>query len=237
MSTVAILYPGHSAEDEFTQLEGLVPGACFPVIHTWEGSTDHDVAALLKLGCRDLLEPPAKEAGRAGADAVMWACTSGSFVYGWEGCAEQARWVADASGAPSSSTSLAFAAAVRHLGLSRVSVAATYPEDVASHFVEFLGGAGITVTALSTYDVPSGEDAGLLGSDWVLGVAKAADVSGAQALLIPDTALHTLAIIGHLEEAIGMPVLTANQVTAWHGLQLAGHPATAQGLGTLFEAH
>jgi maleate cis-trans isomerase len=236
MSTVAILYPGHSAEDEFAQLEGMVSGARFPVIHTWEGSTDHDVEALLKLGSRDLLEPPAKEAAQAGADAVMWACTSGSFVYGWEGCAEQAHWVAEASGAPSSSTSLAFAAAVQHLGLSSVSVAATYPEDVASHFVKFLGGAGIWVTALSTYDVPSGEDAGLLGSDWVLEVAKAADVSGAHALLIPDTALHTLAIIGQLEEAVGMPVLTANQVTAWHGLKLAGHPAIAEGLGSLFEA-
>lgn len=236
MSTVAILYPGHSAEDEFTQLEGIVSGARFPVIHTWEGSTDHDVEALLKLGSRDLLEPPAKEAAQAGADAVMWACTSGSFVYGWEGCAEQARWVAEASGAPSSSTSLAFAAAVQHLGLSRVSVAATYPEDVASHFVQFLGGADIAVTALSTYDVPSGEDAGLLGSDWVLNVAAAADVSGAEALLIPDTALHTLAIIGELEEAIGMPVLTANQVTAWQGLKLAGDPANTQGLGALFEA-
>ncbi|MCH6468426.1 maleate cis-trans isomerase family protein [Sinomonas terrae] len=237
MSTVAILYPGHSAEDEFAELEGIVPGARFPVIHTWEGSTDHDVDALLKLGSRDLLEPPSKEAGQAGADAVMWACTSGSFVYGWDGCAEQAGWVEAASGAPSSSTSLAFAAALRHLGLSRVSVAATYPDDVASHFVEFLGKGGITVTALSTYDVPSGEDAGLLGADWVLDVAKAADISGAEALLIPDTALHTLAIIGELEATLGIPVLTANQVTAWQGLKLAGHPATAEGLGRLFEAH
>lgn len=236
MSTVAILYPGHSAEDEFAQLEGLVPGALFPVIHTWEGSTDHDVEALLRLGSRDLLEPPAKEAAQGGADAVMWACTSGSFVYGWEGCAEQARWVEDASGVPSSSTSLAFAAAVHHLGLSRVSVAATYPDDVASHFAAFLDGAGITVTAMSTYDVPSGEDAGLLGSDWVLNVAKAADIAGAEALLIPDTALHTLAVIGELEEEVGIPVLTANQVTAWQGLKLAGHPATARGLGALFEA-
>jgi maleate cis-trans isomerase len=235
MSTVAILYPGHSAEDEFQQLGARIPGAQFPVIHTWEGSTDHDVDALLELGSRELLEPPAKEAAQAGADSVMWACTSGSFVYGWDGCLEQAGWVASASGVPSSSTSLAFAAAVHHLGLTRVSVAATYPKDVASHFVEFLGADGITVTALSTYDVPSGEDAGLLGPDWVLETARAADISGAECLLIPDTALHTLAILPELEETVGLPVLTANQVTAWQGLKLAGHPASAGRLGTLFE--
>lgn len=214
----------------------IVREARFPVIHTWEGSTDHDVDALLELGSRALLEPPSKEAAQAGADVVMWACTSGSFVYGWEGCAEQAGWVAAASGLPSSSTSLAFAAALQHLGLSRVSVAATYPKDVASHFAEFLGKGGITVTALSTYDVPSGEDAGLLSGEWVLDVAKAADISGAEALLIPDTALHTLAIIPELEATLGIPVLTANQVTAWQGLKLAGHHAAAEGLGMLFEA-
>ncbi|GAB4097956.1 maleate cis-trans isomerase [Sinomonas halotolerans] len=236
MSTVAILYPGHSAEDEFALLESRIPDARFPVIHTWEGSTDHDVEALLALGARDLLEPPAKEAAQAGADSVMWACTSGSFVYGWEGCHEQAGWVASASGAPSSSTSLAFAEAARHLGLTRVSVAATYPEDVATHFADFLRDGGATVTALSTYDVPSGEDAGLLGPEWVLETARAADLAGAEALLIPDTALHTMTVLTQLEDALGLPVLTANQVTAWQGLRLAGHPAVAPGLGRLFEA-
>lgn len=234
MHTVAILYPGHSAEDEFRTLESRVPDSSFPVLHTWEGSTDHDVQALLALGSRENLVPSAEKARGLSPDAVMWACTSGSFVYGGAGCREQAGWIEEASGAPSSSTSLAFAAAVHHLGLRRVSVAATYPEDVASHFVGLLEEDGITVTALSTYDVPSGEDAGLLDAEWVLATAGAADLTGAECLLVPDTALHTIDVLPRLEEALGMPVLTANQVTAWYGLRLAGHPARAQNLGTLF---
>ncbi|MFI7741579.1 maleate cis-trans isomerase [Kocuria rhizosphaericola] len=234
MHTVAILYPGHSAEDEFPALEQLIPDTSFPVIHTWEGSTDHDVDALLALGSRDNLVPSAEKARELSPGAAMWACTSGSFVYGREGCLEQARWIEEAAGAPSSSTSLAFAEAVHHLGLSRVAVAATYPEDVASHFVRLLEQDGITVTALSTYDVPSGEDAGLLDAEWVLGTARAADLTGAECLLIPDTALHTIASLPRLEEALGVPVLTANQVTAWQGLRLAGHPVRAEGLGALF---
>jgi maleate cis-trans isomerase len=236
MHTVAVLYPGHSAEDEFRTLESLVPGSRFPVVHTWEGSTDHDLPALLALGSREHLAPAAARARAHSPDAVVWACTSGSFVYGWEGCREQAEWIREASGAPSSSTSLAFAAAVRHLGLRRVSVAATYPEDVASHFVRFLERDGITVTALSSYDVPSGEDAGLLDAEWVLATARAADVAEAECLLIPDTALHTVEVLPRLEETLGLPVLTANQVTAWHGLRTAGHPARADGLGALFGA-
>jgi maleate cis-trans isomerase len=234
MHTVAMLYPGHSAEDEFQLLANRIPDSSFPVIHTWEGSTDHDVEALLALGSKEQLRPPAEQAREYSPDAVMWACTSGSFVYGWEGCREQAQWVQEAAGVPASSTSLAFAAAVHHLGLDRVSVAATYPQDVASHFVKFLERDGITVTALSTYDVPSGEDAGLLGPEWVLETAGAADLTGAQCLLIPDTALHTIDVLPELEATLGMPVLTANQVTAWHGLVLAGHPAQADNLGALF---
>lgn len=234
MTTVAILYPGHSAEDEFPALEQLVPGTSFPVVHTWEGSTDHDVDALLALGSRENLVPSAEKARELSPDAAMWACTSGSFVYGREGCREQAEWVQEAAGVRSSSTSLAFAEAVHHLGPSKVAVAATYPEDVAFHFVRLLEDDGITVTALSTYDVPSGEDAGLLDAEWVLATARAADLTDAQGLLIPDTALHTIAVLPQLEEALGMPVLTANQVTAWQGLRLAGHPARAEGIGALF---
>ncbi|QCU78982.1 maleate cis-trans isomerase [Citricoccus sp. SGAir0253] len=234
MHTVVMLYPGHSAEDEFRALEDRVPGASLPVVHTWEGGTAHDVPALLALGSRQQLASPAARARALAPDAVMWACTSGSFVYGWEGCHEQAGWVREAAGAPASSTSLAFAAAVHHLGLRRASVAATYPGDVAAHFVDLLERDGITVTALSSYDVPSGEDAGALGPDWVRRVAGAADLAGAECLLVPDTALHTIEVLPELEAAAGVPVLTANQVTAWHGLALAGHPARAPGLGALF---
>ncbi|MGJ9372084.1 maleate cis-trans isomerase family protein [Nesterenkonia sp. CF4.4] len=234
MYTLAILYPGYSAEDEFPALEQLIPDASFPVIHTWEGGTAHDVEALLALGSRDTLAPAAERARELSPDAAMWACTSGSFVYGRDGCREQAGWIEEAAGVPSSSTSLAFADAAHHLGLSRVAVAATYPEEVAGHFVRFLEQDGIAVTALSTYDVPSGEEAGRLDAEWVLTTARAADLTDAQCLLIPDTALHTIALLPRLEEDLGMPVLTANQVTAWQGLRLAGHPARAEGLGALF---
>ena len=68
----------------------------------------------------------------------------------------------------------------------------------------------------------------------VLETARAADLTGAECLLIPDTALHTVAALPRLEEILGVPVLTANQVTAWQGLRLAGHPARTEGLGALF---
>ena len=61
-----------------------------------------------------------------------------------------------------------------------------------------------------------------------------ADRTGAEAVLVPDTAMHSLAWLPDLEAAAGMPVLTANQVTVFEGLRLAGPVPELPQLGTLF---
>ena len=53
-------------------------------------------------------------------------------------------------------------------------------------------------------------------------------------MLVPDTALHTVAALGELEAVVGKPVLTANQVSAWEGMRLAGAGTAVPELGQLF---
>jgi maleate cis-trans isomerase len=53
---------------------------------------------------------------------------------------------------------------------------------------------------------------------------------------VPDTALHTVRLVDVWEAGLGRPVLTANQVSAWHGLRLAGWQGRASGLGALFDS-
>lgn len=237
MSTVVMLYPGHSAEDEFPALEQMIDGVGLPVVQTWEGPTEHGVAALRTLGEEAQLVPAATEARRHHPDAVMWACTSGSFVFGSRGVREQAAWMSRAAGVPASSASIAFLEALRHLGLNRVSVAATYPEEVTRHFTGLLADDGVDVCAVTSGDIPTGEDAGLLDDEQVAGLV---DVGGhpdeAEAVLVPDTALHTVRLITRWEAELGRPVLTANQVSAWHGLRLAGWRGRAENLGALFDS-
>lgn len=242
MSTVpraAMLYPGFSAEDEFATLERLVVAGGggrveLPVVHTWEGPTAHDVAALRELGSPEHLRPAAQDAAALGVQAVMWACTSGSFVYGTAGVAEQAGWMADAAGIPASSTSLAFIEAVRVLG-GAVTIAATYPAEVTAHLVQLLTEAGMAVGHADSHDVPSGEAAGELGPDDVRAMVRAAARQQADGLvLVPDTALHTVALVEELEAELGRTIITANQVSAWWGLRLAGWQGSARGLGALF---
>jgi maleate cis-trans isomerase len=72
------------------------------------------------------------------------------------------------------------------------------------------------------------------GEPEILALARAADTAEAEAVLLPDTALHTASHLATLEEDLGKPVLTANQVTVWEALRLADRRVNAPGLGTLF---
>lgn len=236
MTTVGLLYPGHSAEDDFPALEARLGGAVrLPLVHTSVGEDAHRVDALLDLGGSERLLAGARElVERHDPDAVVWACTSGSFVFGWDGARRQVDEIAEATGRPASSTSIAFVNAVRDLGIERVAVAASYPEDVARHFVDFLARGGITVTSLGSHGIVTAAEVGTLDREQVAAIVAGADREGAEAVLVPDTAMHTLAWIEHLEEVAGMPVLTANQVTVREGLRLVGPVPELPGLGTLF---
>jgi len=234
MTAIGILYPGHSAEDEYPAMERLLaasgPAVSLPVVHTLMREDAHRVDALLDIGGSDVLSEGARSL--PAVDAAVWACTSGSFVFGWDGASAQVDGVSSAAGVPASSTSFAFVHAARHLGLRRVAVAATYPRDVAERFVSFLG--DVEVVSLSCRGIVTAAEVGTLGRDDVLSFVSANDHPSAEAVLVPDTALHTVAWLADLEESLGKPVLTANQVSVWEGLRLVGATSGRAGLGALF---
>lgn len=232
---VGLLYPGYAAEDDFPALENALGGAIWlPLVHTSMGRDEHTVEALLDTGSAARLAQGADAIAAHSPDAVMWACTSGSFVYGRDGAAAQAAAISERLGVPASSTSIAFVEAARALGLEKVAVAASYPEELAAHFSTFLEAGGVEVVSFGASGIFTAVDAGRLGPDAVLEMTLSVDVPEAEAVLVPDTALHTLTCIDTLEKALGKPVLTANQVTVWEGLRLAGTPRPLPRLGTLF---
>lgn len=247
MTAVGLLYPGESAADDYRHAERMLAAepqgpVRFPVGVTSVGEDAHRIDALLDLGSAERLGQGAEELLRRDAHglgvrdpigAVVWACTSGSFVFGLDGAQEQVAQLERHTGLPASSTSLAFVHAARDLGVSRVAVAASYPDDVTACFTELLGRCGITVTSLTSHGIETAAEVGTLGLDSVCAMVQRTDRLDAEAVLVPDTAMHTLAGLQRLEEEAGMPVLTANQVTVWEGLRLLGRRTHAPGLGSL----
>lgn len=219
MTALGFLHPGHSAEDDYQRIEQLL---------------GTDIRLDLKKSSADRLTAGVEALRLSGAEAVVWASTSSSFGYGWEGAHDQVRTLALAAGLPASSTSFAFVHAVRELGVRRVAIGATYPADVAERFAEFLRAAGIEVTGVHAAGVATRAEVGEWGPQEVTALAEKALATPAEALLLPDTALHTASHITTLETHLTKPVLTANQVSVWEALRLTTRKVNAPSLGTLF---
>lgn len=235
MTALGFLYPGHSAEDDYPRIEQLIGSDVrLDLVHTDIGEDAHRVDALREMGSAERLAAGVEELRMSGAEAVVWACTSGSFVYGWEGAHEQVRALARTAGLPASSTSFAFVHAARELGVRRVAVGATYPDDVAALFAGFLRAGGVEPAVVRGSGIITAAEVGTWGRAEVLALARGADQPGVEAVLLPDTALHTAAYLTALEKELGKPVLTANQVTVWEALRLTGRRVNAPTLGALF---
>lgn len=232
---LGFLYPGYAAEDDYPRLAKLVGApVSVEVIHTSFEEDAHRVDALREMGSVPRLLEGAKSLAGRDVGAVMWSSTSASFVLGWEGAEEQATVLKETLGVPASTTAFAFVNAAAALGVRRVAIAATYPDDIASRFETFLDRGGVEVCHIGSHGIVTAAEVGTLGRDAVLEMVAGNDHVDASAVLVPDTALHTAAWIEDLEAALGKPVLTANQVTFWEALRLAGRLQPQEGLGALF---
>ena len=243
---IGLLYPTRdSGEDDFARFAHLVdPAVRLGFGYVPWGESVADLAdldasakrdAVRELGEPDRLQHAVQELQEFGPQVLSWACTSCSFLWGYEGATHQADELARRSGLPASSTSLAFVAAARAIGATRVAVASVYGDEVTAAFIDFLAAAGITSVHHVALDAPSDRALARWGRDRILELAAAGDSEQADAVLVPETALHTADLITELERRAGKPVLTATQVTVWQALTQLGRTGPRAGLGTLFD--
>ncbi|WP_104205129.1 maleate cis-trans isomerase [Billgrantia saliphila] len=221
---LGILLPEDGPSDyewyELNQRPGI--GESLPTIEVGKVLSDghHEHTALMSLGATDRLaavgEGLVKEHG---AQAVVWACTSGSFIGGLEWAFAQSRELSQWLGVPSTSTALAFRDALAALEYRRVDLLSPYPTEVTDQLVRFLGDSGVTVDGLQVLDCPYAADSHRL--DIVASVRDFAMAhESGNPILVPDTAINTLERVEAMSRAAGRQVLTANQVSLWAGLRL-----------------
>lgn len=199
-----------------------------PVIEVGKIASDghHEHTALMALGATDRLaavgETLVKEHG---AQAVVWACTSGSFIGGLEWSFAQSRELAQWLGVPATSTALAFRDALAALEQKRVDLLSPYPPEVTEQLVQFLRDSGVMIDNIRVLDCPYAADSHRL--DIVAAVRDFAAEHGSvhHPLLVPDTAINSLELVEAMNREAGRTVLTANQVSLWAGLRLLQRPA------------
>ncbi|MFE3824082.1 aspartate/glutamate racemase family protein [Streptomyces sp. NPDC059092] len=153
-------------------------------------------------------------------EVVAYACTSGSFVGGPAGERAMCEAMTRAAEVPSLTTTGALVEALEELGASRIALVTPYTESVTRSLEEYLAEVGVAVTGRAFL--------GLTRDIWkvpyrsVMDMARQAVVGAADALFISCTNLPTYDVIPQLEAELGIPVLSANQVTMWAALRRLG---------------
>lgn len=237
MSLLGVILPADGTDSEWRRIDAWLArrtaGAAGAVVEDSVSDGRHAVDSLLETGAEATLAGPARRLAEAGCGALVWACTSGSFVGGLEWARRQMAQLADASGLPATSTSLALLAACARLGAATVDLLSPYPPAVTERLLAFLADGGVAVAQASSLGCADGRASHALD----LKAAAGGMSSGtSRPLLIPDTAIDSLDLVEPLEAGLARPVVTANQASLWHGLTLLGHTAPIAGAGRLLRS-
>ncbi|MBB5911461.1 maleate isomerase [Nocardia transvalensis] len=146
-------------------------------------------------------------------EVIAYLCSSGSFIKGLDYERSLCDTICAAGARDAVTTSGALIEAIRALDVSRLSVITPYDEILTEKLHDFLGEAGC--------EVVRSNHLGLGGGIWKVSYRTIAeriinaDDPRSEAIFVSCTNLPTYDLIEPLEQALGKPVLTANQLTMW----------------------
>ncbi|MER8440683.1 hypothetical protein NKH36_33055 [Mesorhizobium sp. M1312] len=175
-----------------------------------------------RLADEDVLSAAARQLRKQGCDSVVWACTSASFFKGVPYAHRQIQLLSDNAAAPATNTSMAFLAALDVLGAKRVDVMLPYSPEIAKLLVSFLSEVGISVGTVWHMSCPASGEIFDIDCEAELTEFVSTRPFSDDPILVPCTSISSLTRVETFEKISGRSVLTANQVTIWHALVLAG---------------
>ena len=166
--------------------------------------------------------------------AVGYGCTSASAAIGAARVAELIK-----AGVPTPHVSdplTALIAACRAGGITRIGLVSPYVASVSNRLIQGLEASGITVMSFGSFDEPLEERVVRISRQSVRDAAIHVGRGGVcDAVFLSCTNLRALEVIDEIEAALGRPVLSSNQVLAWHLGVLAGFSDQCSRFGRLFD--
>lgn len=167
-------------------------------------------------------------------DAVGYGCTSGTAEIGADQVAANITSTTQATCVTEPLSGLI--AACMHLGVRRLAVLSPYVAEVSSKLQNAVGAAGIATPVFGSFNVSTEATVVRIDRPSIEAAAVSLmDGSDVDALFISCTNLRTLDVIAPLEQRLGTPVLTSNQVLAWHMMRSAGVSPPEGAPGLLFK--
>jgi maleate isomerase len=165
---------------------------------------------------------------------IVMTGTATSFVGGVGYDAELIRLMTEAGGGiPATTTSTSVIAALKQMGIKKISLATPYVEGAARKAAEFIEGHDIQIMS-ARWLGKAGPDIPNTPKQVIYQLARQVDTPKSDAVFISCTDFNALGLIPHLETDLGKPIITSNQATFWHALRLIGVKDHLAGYGTLF---
>ncbi|CAH2894411.1 MAG: hypothetical protein PCALPYG88_0708 [uncultured Paraburkholderia sp.] len=124
--------------------------------------------------------------------------------------------------------------ALQVLRAKKVVLVTPYVEAINEREVRFLSHFGVEVLAVRALGLSHPQDMYAVEPDRWLDLAVTAKHEDAHAYFISCTAIRTLPVIAQLETILARPVITSNQVMAWHALRQCGIGDSVADAGQLF---
>ncbi|MDC1349238.1 Asp/Glu racemase [Amylibacter sp.] len=166
-------------------------------------------------------------------DVVGYGCTSGTSVIGAENIA---KIVKDSCRTKHVTEPVsALIAACRHLGIERIGFLSPYVEAVSAGLRETLFLSGVETPIFGSFNEEIEERVVKISTVSISDAAVELGEQDVDAIFLSCTNLNTLSVIKSIEEKIGKPVLSSNQVLAWHMSQLSNGGLSKDCDGYLFK--
>jgi maleate isomerase len=170
----------------------------------------------------------------ADADAVAFACTSGSLIKGLGHDVALAEKIRKIIQCPVVVTSGAIVEALNELGTHRISLVTPYLDEVNKKEVDFLEKSGFQVQNVRSFNLKSNLEIGRLTANDAAILARSANSDFSDALFISCTNLRTFEALPLLEEELHKPVVSSNSAMLWASLK-ALNSSFKPRLGRLFD--
>ena len=178
-----------------------------------------------------------EELSTARVDSIAYCCTVSGALRGMDDDKAFCVEVEDRYGIPATSTMLAAAEALQHVGAERVVVATPYTEGHHEPERAYLAQAGIDAFAIRGLGLEGGEMYSKVTPAEIYDFCLETWDDSADAMFISCMNFDAIAIAGSLEERIGKPVITSHTATLWRALALAGIDDPVDGVGSLLEGN
>ncbi|MEO3386760.1 ectoine utilization protein EutA [Mesorhizobium sp. CAU 1741] len=153
-------------------------------------------------------------------DALCYSCTSASVVIGDE--VVQQALLAGKPGVPVVTPAAAAARGLKTLGARRISMLTPYTVETTRPMADYFLAKGFDLASVTCLGLSDDREMARIAPAELVRLAREATAQDADALFVSCTALRAASVAAEIEAAIGRPVVTSNQASAWMCLRLCG---------------